>query len=89
MGRHRIDPGGTDAFLAAVAPSVVVLSHDDFPPEERVDARMLEKIEAAGAAVFHQGEAGAVILRATPRRLVVRGFLGGEEVLEGPPPRGP
>jgi len=82
LGRHRIDPGCTDRFLAAVSPSVVVVSHDFFPPEERVDERMLEKLRATGARVFHQGESGAVVVRADPGKMRIRGFLGGEEVLE-------
>lgn len=82
LGRHRIDPGCTSGLLAAVAPRVVVVSHDRFPPEERVSARMLERLRASGAQVFHQGESGAVIINAGRERLELRGFLGGEVVLE-------
>ena len=82
LGRHRMDPGCTGGFLAAVAPRVVVVSHDRFPPEERVDERMLAKLHATGARVFHQGESGAVIINAGRERLELRGFLGGEVVLE-------
>jgi len=80
LGRHRIDPGCGGGFLARVSPRAVVVSHDRFPPEERADHRMLAKLHATGARVFHQGECGAVIITATPQQLEIKGFLGDQAV---------
>jgi beta-lactamase superfamily II metal-dependent hydrolase len=74
-GRHRADPGGSTRFLTAVAPRVIVASHADFPASEQVPPAWRADLEAHGIALFHQGESGAVIIRAEADRLSLEGFL--------------
>lgn len=79
LGRHRTDPGASPPFLERVAPRIVIASHDDFPPEERLDPMLRARLAARGARVFGQGETGAVIVTASPDQLQVRGFLDGSQ----------
>lgn len=79
-GRHRMDPGGTAEFVAAVAPRVVVATHAAFPPEERVPEPWRAGLESRGIEVFHQGDCGAVTLRADALRLTAAGFVNGKKV---------
>jgi competence protein ComEC len=79
LGRHRTDPGGSEPFLAAVGARIVIASHDEFPPAERLAGPLRARLAAGGATVISQGEAGAVILTATSGHLTARGFLGGPQ----------
>ena len=79
-GRHRTDPGFTAEFLAAVAPRLVVASHAEFPPEERLPADWRARLDGGGIAWFHQGESGAVTIRAEQGHLSAEGFVDGKRV---------
>jgi len=79
-GRHRTDPGFTAEFLAAVAPRLVVASHAEFPPEERLPADWRARLGACGIAWFHQGDSGAVTIRAEQGHLSAQGFVDGKRV---------
>jgi ComEC/Rec2-related protein len=82
LNRHRKDPGGTVEFLEAVGAAVIVASHDDFPPEERLGPAMRKRLSSAGGGtrVLSLGDTGAVVVEASQERMALRGFANGEEV---------
>jgi len=80
VNRHREDPGATLEFLEAVGAAVVVASHDNFPPEERLEPALRQRLGAAGARVLSLGETGAVVIAADRECLTLRGFVSGEVV---------
>ena len=59
----------------------VIASHADFPVSEQVPWRWRRSTEAAGVAVFHQGESGAVVVSLDGDVLVLRGWVDGREVV--------
>lgn len=79
-GRHQFDDSLTQAFLQATGARAVIVTHTDFPAGQRVPQRWRKVTEAAGLAVFHQGESGAVVLTIDDNHLGLRGFFDGREL---------
>jgi competence protein ComEC len=85
LGRHGEDVFATSEFLAAVQPRVVVLAPAD-PFREGTDEPALRtRLAESGATIFDQAECGAVITTLRRDAAEVRGFLGGQTVLEPRP----
>ena len=86
MGRHQTDFSGSDQFLEAVSPQVIVASHRHFPIEERIPARWADWVEGNGISLWRQNETGAVAIEAVGDGLRLRSFLddGRTETLRKP-----
>jgi beta-lactamase superfamily II metal-dependent hydrolase len=80
-GRHVHDASLGENFLRASGARAVIASHADFPVSEQVPGRWRRSTEAAGVAVFHQGESGAVVVSRDGDTLVLRGWVDGREVV--------
>ncbi|MGB6220882.1 ComEC/Rec2 family competence protein [Haloferula sp.] len=84
-GRHLHDASLGVPFLEANGARVVICTHAEFPPEQRVPDGWRESCESRGIEVFHQGESGAVTLLQSDGALVLTGFLDGRVIrLEKP-----
>ncbi len=77
-GQHHSSPSGTDAFIDAVEPEVIVATSRDFPRTERVDDAWAERMRARGIKLFRQDQSGAVQLRFWPGKWEARSYLTGE-----------
>lgn len=86
-GHHFSGIPSSDAFLAAVAPRVVVASYANFPACERIDPDWAAWLRRTGIRLMRQDQTGAVLLRWTPDGLELRGFLDGTRVLLAQPGR--
>ena len=74
-GRHQGDATLCDRFIDAVNPQAIVVSHADFPPEERLNPATVTYWRSRGITVVNQGEAGGVTLRVDASgNLRVEGF---------------
>ena len=62
-GQHHSDMSGSDAFLRAVQPKLIIASSRDFPERERVNDQWAEAVQARGIRLFRQDETGAVEMR--------------------------
>jgi beta-lactamase superfamily II metal-dependent hydrolase len=78
MGRHESGICGSDAFLTAVAPRVIVSSYANFPQAERIPERWAAWVERSGIRLLRQDRTGAVLINWTDRGLELRGFVSGE-----------
>lgn len=86
-GRHSYDGSLGDRFLEAVDPQVIIVSHSDYPVEERVPEGWLKAQERAGIKIFNQGETGAVSVVPTDEgSLKLRGFIDESELELFPEP---
>lgn len=84
-GHHRTDLSLGDAFIAAVAPRVIIASNSPHPPEERLDPRKVAWWRKSGIEVFDQRNTGGVLL--TPGddgSLLLKGFVDGREARLSP-----
>lgn len=82
-GRHPGDLSLTDAFLSRVNPRVIIVSDNEYPPEQRLDPSLLTFWQQIGITVIAQSRSGGVTLRPQPDgSLVIEEFLsGGQSVL--------
>jgi len=80
MGRHWSGISGTDEFLAAVAPQLIIASHADFPASAAIPAAWAAWLKDSGISLMRQDLTGAVTLRWTPEGLRATGLLGGARV---------
>jgi competence protein ComEC len=62
-GQHHSGESGSDAFLDAVQPRLIVATSRDFPDYERVTDAWRENLQKRGIKLFRQDETGAVVLR--------------------------
>ncbi len=62
-GQHHSGESGSDAFLDAVQPRLIVATSRDFPGYERISDTWSENLQQRGVKLFRQDETGAVILR--------------------------
>jgi competence protein ComEC len=62
-GQHHSGQSGTDAFLDAVRPRLIIASSRDFPDYERISDEWAERLRARRIKLFRQDETGAVTLR--------------------------
>jgi competence protein ComEC len=61
-GQNHSAPSGSDFFLAATRPRLIVATSRDFPDYERVNDEWADRVRAHGIKLFRQDETGAVEL---------------------------
>src|ERR1700731_1095460 len=61
-GQHHSGNSGSDNFLDAVQPRLIVATSRDFPQQERIPDEWSERVQARGIKLFRQDETGAVEL---------------------------
>jgi len=61
-GQHHSGESGSDAFLDATRPRLIISTSRDFPDYERISDAWVENIRKRGIKLFRQDDAGAVTL---------------------------
>src|SRR6266699_4098999 len=77
-GQHHSGQSGSDTFLDAVRPWLIIASSRDFPEYERISDEWAERVRARGIKLFRQDETGAVTLRFDRDGWEARSYLSGE-----------
>ncbi|HEV7402119.1 MAG TPA: ComEC/Rec2 family competence protein [Chthoniobacteraceae bacterium] len=77
-GQHAKDLSGTEDFLAAVQPQVIVSNRPD--PFAKSDEEWARMVAARGIALFRQENSGAVTIELRPGGWKARGFVNGQTV---------
>lgn len=77
-GQHRSGNSGSDAFLDAVQPRLIIATSRDFPQQERISDEWAERVRSRGIKLFRQDETGAVELEFEPDGWRARTFVTGE-----------
>src|SRR6266536_1413611 len=62
-GQHDAGESGSEAFLNAVRPRLIIATSSDFPEHERLSDNWVENMRARSIELFRQDETGAVTLR--------------------------
>jgi ComEC/Rec2-related protein len=84
-GQHRSGVSGSDKFLEAVRPNLIIATSRDFPENERLPDEWVETVRNRGIRLFRQDEAGAVEVRFRGPDWEARGYLNGEIVRSSSP----
>ena len=61
-GQHHSGESGSDAFLDATRPRLIIATSQDFPGYERVSDAWVENVQKRGIKLFRQDDASAVTL---------------------------
>jgi competence protein ComEC len=77
-GQHHSGGSGSDNFLDAVQPRLIVATSRDFPEQERISDEWAERVRARGIKLFRQDETGAVELEFGQQKWEARAYLTGE-----------
>src|SRR5437773_1335989 len=77
-GQHHSGNSGSDIFLDAVQPRLIVATSRDFPQQERISDEWAERVRARGIKLFRQDETGAVEQEFAERGREARAYLTGE-----------
>jgi beta-lactamase superfamily II metal-dependent hydrolase len=77
-GQHHSGNSGSDIFLDAVRPRLIVATSRDFPQQERISDEWAERVRARGIKLFRQDETGAVELEFGEYEWQARAYLTGE-----------
>jgi hypothetical protein len=77
-GQHHSGQSGSDAFLDAVQPRLIVATSRDFPGHERVSDEWAAGVRAKGIKLFRQDETGAIELRFTLEQWEAQAYVTGE-----------
>jgi competence protein ComEC len=77
-GQHHSGKSGSDAFLDAVQPQLIIATSRDFPEYERMSDEWAEHVRARGTKLFRQDETGAVELRFGEHEWSARAYVTGE-----------
>jgi competence protein ComEC len=62
-GQHHSGESGSDAFLDATRPRLIIATSRDFPGHERISDAWAENLRKRSIKLFRQDETGAAILR--------------------------
>ncbi|PWT87187.1 MAG: hypothetical protein C5B58_00015 [Acidobacteria bacterium] len=62
-GQHHSGESGSEAFLDATRPRLIIATSRDFPDYERISDTWAENLRRRGIKLFRQDEAGAITLR--------------------------
>ena len=62
-GQHHSGESGSEAFLDATRPRLIIATSRDFPGYERINDAWAENLRERGIKLFRQDEMGAVILQ--------------------------
>ncbi len=79
-GKHHSAWPGSEQFLAAVAPRVIIATSRDFPYFEKIDENWAERVRTSGITLLRQDKTGAVELRFRPNDWDARCYLTGQTV---------
>jgi len=77
-GQHHSGQSGSEAFLDAVRPRLIIATSRDFPVHERISDTWAEDLHRRGIKLFRQDQAGAVILRFGHDSWEAQSYLTGE-----------
>src|SRR5213076_3410116 len=77
-GQHHSGNSGSDIFLDAVQPRLIVATLRDFPQQERISDQWAERVRARGIQLFRQDETGAVEVELGKDGWQARAYLTGE-----------
>ena len=77
-GQHHSGHSGSDAFLEAVQPKLIIATSRDFPEHERISDDWAARVRSRGIKLFRQDETGAVTLRMGRNGWEAQSYLTGE-----------
>jgi competence protein ComEC len=77
-GQHHSGTSGSEPFLDAVQPRLIIASSRDFPEHERISDTWAEELQRRGIKLFRQDETGAVELEFFRKEWSARAYLTGE-----------
>jgi len=77
-GQHHSGQSGSEAFLDAVQPRLIIASSRDFPDHERISDAWIEELKERGIKLFRQDETGAVTLRFRHHSWEAQSYITGE-----------
>jgi ComEC/Rec2-related protein len=77
-GQHHFGQSGSDRFLDAVRPQLIIATSRDFPEYERISDKWAEHVRARNIKLFRQDETGAVIVRVGRNGWEAQSYLTGE-----------
>jgi competence protein ComEC len=77
-GQHRSGQSGSEAFLDAVRPRLIVATSREFPQSERIAEEWAKRVRDRGIKLFRQDETGAVELRFGEQDWQARSYVTGE-----------
>ena len=77
-GQHHFGESGSEAFLDAARPRLVIATSRDFPDHERISDTWAEDLQRRGIKLFRQDQTGAVILRFGHDRWEAQSYLTSE-----------
>jgi len=77
-GQHHSGESGSDRFLDAVRPKLIVATSRDFPEYERISDEWADFVRAKGIKLFRQDETGAVEIFFREREWEARAYITGE-----------
>lgn len=77
-GQHHSEQSGSEAFLDAARPRLIIATSRDFPEQERIKDTWAENLQRRGIKLFRQDQTGAVILRFGHDRWEAQSYLTGE-----------
>ena len=78
-GQHFSGESGSEAFLNAVQPQLVIATSEDFPARERIPDDWAQSVRDRGITLFRQDETGAVTLQFFGNRWQAIPFLRPQE----------
>ena len=77
-GQHHSGESGSETFLEAVQPRLIIATSRDFPGYERISDAWAENLQKRGIKLFRQDETGAVILRFRQDSWEAQSYFTGE-----------
>ena len=77
-GQHHSGQSGSDPFLDAVRPQLIIATSRDFPEYERISDEWAEHVRMRGIKLFRQDETGAVTVRVGRDGWEAQSYLTGE-----------
>jgi beta-lactamase superfamily II metal-dependent hydrolase len=77
-GQHHSGESGSDAFLDATRPRLIISTSRDFPGYERISDAWVENVRKRGIKLFRQDDAGAVTLSFRQDNWEAQSYFTGE-----------
>jgi competence protein ComEC len=77
-GQHHSGASGSDAFLDATRPRLIIATSREFPGYERISDAWAENLRKRGIKLFRQDETGAVTLRFRQDSWEAQSYFTGE-----------
>jgi competence protein ComEC len=77
-GQNHSGDSGSDAFLDATRPRLIIATSRDFPSYERISDAWVDNLRKRGIELFRQDETGAVILRFHQNSWEAQSYFTGE-----------